>query len=132
MSESKRTPLVRHNLHAPYLFKTANGRILHCACCGRVQVEFGDALFLMTTDTFGDLCDTVRETLEDAPPSGTWQLRVDGDAARHTVSLNRNQLRALDALLDGAYAMYVLRKQVRAVARGTNRDVALHASRHEG
>jgi hypothetical protein len=36
-----------YNAHAPYLFTTDYGRVLHCACCGRVQIEFDDLLLLL-------------------------------------------------------------------------------------
>jgi hypothetical protein len=108
------------SLHEPYLFDTRDGRVLRCACCGRIQIEFRGLSLLIDTDKFETLLRTLDRILEkvEGDESGSWRLSAPTDAGEVSVRLTLDQLRALYKLLDGAQAMRKLEADLGAVAVG--------------
>ena len=124
-----------HNLHAPNLFDTSDGVVIHCECCGRVQVTFRGLSLLISVREFDVLCRTVAkawEDLDEQADARTWRLSADTDAGDVSVTLHVDELRALRYLLNGAYAMMTLREGLNAVAEGAGRNVALGVSDQTG
>ncbi len=114
-----------HNAHAPNLFDTRDGSVLHCACCDRIQITFRGLMLLITVEEFDVLCRTVAkawEEINDREDAPTWRLSADTDAGGVSVTLHLDELRALRELLNGAYAMMTLRDSLRAVAAGAGRN----------
>jgi len=94
-------------LDAPYLFKTANGAVLHCDCCDRFQVMFDDVLLLLTKREFRQLLHTVAaaaEAVRDAAPRW-WRLSTPTDAGEVSVPVKSGELLELCDLLQGAAVM---------------------------
>ena len=118
MSTSSR--LTAHNLHGPDLYRTRHGSVLQCACCDRMEVQFGDFSLRMDVEQFDVLCRTVAGALESMQEkeADTWQFTA-GDLSKH---LSRAELRHLYHLLAGAESMRVLRESLHAVADGRLRD----------
>lgn len=117
-----------HNVHAPNLFDTSDGAVLHCDCCGRIQITFRGLSLLISVREFDVLCRTVAkawEDLDEVDDPSTWRLSADTDAGDVSVTLHIDELRALRRLLNGAYAMMTLRDTLGAVANGAGRNVAL-------
>lgn len=115
-------------MHAPNLFDTPDGAVVHCDCCGRIQVTFRGLSLLISVRQFDVLCRTVAKAwddIEEDDGTRTWRLSADTDAGDVSVTLRFNELRALRHLLNGAYAMMTLRDTLDAVANGAGRNVAL-------
>jgi len=128
-----------HNLHAPKLFETADGSVVHCACCGRLEIEFRDCTLRLSPDEFDVLTRTVAQADEDirADPRAdartqTWRLSAETGDGDVSVVLQADELRALDRLLKGAYAMMTLRDSLNAIAQGAGRDVRIDAAFDSG
>lgn len=115
---------VGSSLHEPYLFETRDGRVLRCACCGRIQIEFRGLTLLVDTDEFETLLGTLDEVLDrvEDDNSGSWRLAAPTDAGEVSVRLEHGELRALHKLLDGAQAMRRLETELGAVAVGERRE----------
>jgi hypothetical protein len=110
-----------HNLHGPdRLFETRYGHVLQCACCGRFQVVFRDHTLLVDDSELGILCETVRYALRKLEVEGQekWRLKIDTDAGPVAVLLTEPSLRALHALLQGAWSMHALQRRTQAVQSG--------------
>jgi hypothetical protein len=108
-----------HNLHGPDLYRTPHGTVLQCACCDRLEVQFGRFSVRMGVDAFDDLCRTVaraREEMQDPDRADrdAWEL----SGGSKTIRLSREDIRHLYTLLAGAEAMRVLRESLHAVAEG--------------
>lgn len=128
MPHSPDSNRLAHNLHAPNLFDTPDGAVVHCDCCGRIQVTFRGLSLLISVRQFDVLCRTVAkawEDIEEDDGTRTWRLSADTDAGDVSVTLRFNELRALRHLLNGAYAMMTLRDTLGAVASGAGRNVSL-------
>jgi hypothetical protein len=115
---------VGSSLHVPYLFETRDGRVLRCACCGRIQIEFRGLTLLVDIEEFETLLGTLDEVLDKVEDdnSGSWRLAAPTDAGEVSVRLTLDQLRALQTLLDGAHAMRKLEAELGAVAVGERRE----------
>ena len=114
-----------HNAHAPNLFGTRDGSIMHCACCDHIQIVLRDLTLLLTVEEFDVLCRTVAkawEEIDDGEDAPTWRLSADTDTGDVSVTLCLDALRALRRLLNGAYAMMTLRDSLKAVAAGAGRN----------
>jgi len=125
MSDTSRIDRLDHNVHAPNLFETPDGSIVHCACCGRIQIAFRGLTLLITVDEFDTLCRTVAgawEEIDDRDDAHAWRLSAETDTGDVSVTLQIDELQALRELLNGAYAMMVLRDSLRAVAAGAGRN----------
>lgn len=109
-----------HNLHAPNLFDTAHGSVLHCACCGRVQIAFRGYDLLIDTEAFDALCRTMDTAIErlDGDEAAAWRLKAETAAGTTAIELSTAEIRALHHLLQGTRAMMRLRRSVQAVAAG--------------
>jgi hypothetical protein len=58
------------------LFETAHGRVVRCACCGRLEVRFGNALLALVADDLPHVLDQLGAAESHATPDG---VGVDGD-----------------------------------------------------
>ncbi|MFB6249431.1 MAG: hypothetical protein ABEL97_12755 [Salinibacter sp.] len=112
------------NLHDPHLYNTRRGRVLRCACCGRIQIEFCGLTLLVDADEFETLLGTVAGILDDIEDGaeGGWRLAAPTDAGEVSASLDADELRALYELLAGAQAMRALDDRLTAVAAGRRRE----------
>lgn len=112
------------SLHDPHLYDSRDGRVLRCACCGRIQIEFRGLTLLIDTEEFETLLGTLAEVLDeiDDESSDSWRLAAPTDAGEVTIRLSVDQLRALYDLLAGAQAMRLLEERVGAVAMGNRRE----------
>ena len=110
-----------HNLHSPKLYATRHGTILRCECCTRIQITFRDHVLLVDEEEFEVLVQTVQRAwsrLRDAEEQDQWRLQAETDGGEVGVVLTEPSLTALHELLQGAWAMYVLRERVAAAASG--------------
>lgn len=115
-----------HNLHSPNLFETRYGHVLQCTCCDRIQVTFRQHTLLIDEEEFEVLTRTLRRTwrqVQDAEGQNQWRLQAGTDAGDVSLLLPEPSLRALHELLEGAWAMYELQKQLQALASGPARGV---------
>lgn len=114
------------SLHEPALYETRDGRVLRCACCERVQIEFRDHTLLVDAAEFETLLGTVVEVLDEVEGDDGrdgWRLTAPTDAGREvSVAFGHDALRALYELLAGAQAMRTLGERVGAVAAGACRE----------
>jgi hypothetical protein len=110
-----------YNLHSPQLFRTRHGAILRCECCDRIQITFRDHVLLVDEDEFELLRQTVQQALaqlREAEEQEQWRLQARADNGPVGVVLTEPSLAALHALLQGAWAMYVLDERLAAAASG--------------
>lgn len=110
-----------HNLHAPNLYSTRHGTVLRCTCCDRIQVTFRHRVLLVEKADFESLRHAVHEAwtqLQQAAGTERCALRADADGGAVDIVLTDTALKALKALLDGAWRMYVLDEHLQAVASG--------------
>ena len=124
------------SLHDPHLYDTRDGRILRCACCGRIQIDFRGLALLIDAEEFETLLGTVVEVLDrvEDGDAGPWRLAAPTDAGKVSASLDVQELQALYELLAGAQsettsslpigaqAMRTLEERVGHVAAGRRRD----------
>jgi hypothetical protein len=106
-----------YNLHSPQLFRTRHGAILRCECCSRIQITFRGHVLLVDEDEFELLLQTVQQArtqLREAEEQEQWRLQARADNGPVGVVLTESSLAALHALLQGAWAMYVLDERVGA------------------
>jgi len=55
--------------HAPdVVFETERGRVTHCACCGALEVRFGNALLALRPDELTDVLASVAASDTPAAP----------------------------------------------------------------
>lgn len=104
-----------HNAHAPHLFETPRGSVLHCACCGRVQVQFADVTLLMDADYLRALERKLGEATAqlDAAPTRQWfRLSINADAGARAVPLRAGEALELRRLASGARAMLQLKERL--------------------
>ncbi len=97
----------------PYLFQTAHGYVLRCACCGRFEVAFGRLLLQLAPEHFQALCERVQSVPLDAwEPDRLCVLSLTGRMATVDVryACNRTELIALRKLLNGAQAKLKLER----------------------
>jgi hypothetical protein len=123
--------LIDHNAHAPNLFETPDGSVLHCACCGRLQIAFRGLTLLITRDRFGTLRGTVAEAweaMQEHASARAWRLSATTDAGDLSVTLRPDELRGLQRLLSGAAAMLTLQDRLADVANGAGRDTVANAA----
>jgi hypothetical protein len=114
-----------HNAHAPNLFETRDGSILHCACCDRLQITFRGLTLLISTDRFDALrrkLATAWDEIRRRDDACAWRLSAETDAGPITVTLDRTEVRRLQDLLDGASTMRTLRDSLAAVGAGEGRN----------
>jgi hypothetical protein len=131
MSDDPRIDRLDHNVHAPSLFDTRDGSIVHCACCGRIQIDFRGLTLLTTVDEFDTLCRTVAgawEAVQEQDDARAWRLSAETDTGNVSVTLQLGELQALRRLLNGAYAMMTLRDSLTAVANGAQADTTVDAA----
>lgn len=110
-----------YNLHNPDLFETRHGSVLRCECCTRIQITFRGHVLLVDEDEFELLLQTVQHAwtqLREAEGTDQWRLQAETDGGEVGVVLTEPSLTALHELLQGAWAMYVLRERVAAAATG--------------
>lgn len=125
MAHSTPPNRLTHNLHAPHLYRTPDGSVMHCNCCGRIQVAFRGLTLLITVKEFDGLCRTVAQVWEDIDPEEdvcSRRVSADTDAGEVSVTLQIDELRALRRLFNGAYAMMTLQYGLQAVANGAGRN----------
>lgn len=60
-------------------FETGSGRLLHCACCGALQLRFGNAVLGLNAGDFGPFRETVADLERDALETAA-AGRLDEDA----------------------------------------------------
>ena len=92
---------------SPVLFETSRGRIIHCTCCGRFQIQFDSLVLLLDTSGFWSLRRTIARAAtprEEAPASWTLQTQTDAGEVR-VPAMDREALLAFHDLLDGAAAL---------------------------
>jgi hypothetical protein len=111
--------LSRNTLDAasPVLFETPRGRVVHCTCCGRFQIEFDHLLLLLDTPGFWSFRRTIQQgaTPREAAPA-SWTLQAHTDAGEVRVpNMDRAALLALHDLLDGAAALRELQVLIESV-----------------
>lgn len=94
------------------LFATKHGQVVHCTCCGQIEITFrGERLRLPSSD-FDALVATVDQAWHDiqetATPSTRWRLAAATSAGPVSVTFATPEVAALHELLDGASAMMEL------------------------
>lgn len=117
------------SVHAPSLFDTRDGRVVHCSCCGRIQIDFRGMSFLIDRDEFETLLGTVVRVLDEleGQDDATWRVSAATDAGDVSVVLNVEELQALYELLAGVQAMGTLRERLSAIERGVRRERPAHS-----
>lgn len=111
---------MHHNAHDPHLFRTAQGHVLRCACCGRVQIVFCEYTLLVDEKDFRIIRKTVArawEELEDGT-GGEVRLLAATDAGEVSTTLRPQEIAALHRLLNGAQAMLTLEQRLRDIEAG--------------
>jgi F0F1-type ATP synthase beta subunit len=93
------------------IFRTANGKVLRCACCDRLEVVFGNLAVAQEPPLFRRFRRVVKQLDTDAEAYRADEerpvlLSVDGD--RLAFRFTRAEARELEELLDGAAAMLEL------------------------
>jgi hypothetical protein len=109
------------SLHEPHLYDTRNGRVLRCACCGRIQIEFRHHTLLIDAEEFETLLGAVVEEMETID-ANSWRLSAPTDAGTVSATFDAEELRVLHELLAGAQAMRTLGGRLQAVGQGTRRE----------
>lgn len=119
-----RPSILESSLHDSNLYDTRDGRVLRCACCGRVRIEFRDLSLLIDAAEFETLLGTVVRVLDELEgrEDATWQLAATTYAGEVSVPLTVDELQALYELLAGAQAMRTLGERLDAVANGHRRE----------
>lgn len=92
------------------LFETDRGRVLHCDCCGGLQLHFGNAILGLNGTDFDPLRETIRALEEDAArPPATGRPRTGRERATLFVgdtgigfAFDAGELAELHRLLEGA------------------------------
>ena len=109
-----------HNAHAPYLFETPGGSVLHCPCCGRMQIVFDGLTLLVQRSCFEQLQPEVAQAgaIRRGAEGGWFRLVVPTDVGRVTVPMSARKITALQTLLGGAQAMLDLEDHLQTVATG--------------
>ena len=112
------------SLHAPSLYDPSDGRVLRCAFCGRVQIEFRRHTLLVDAAEFETLLQSVAEVIEqmESGDASSWRLAAPTDAGEGSIALNQSELQALYELLAGAQAMRTLRGRLQAIGEGHRRE----------
>jgi len=101
-----------HSLNDPsVIFRTPNGKVLRCACCGRLEVVFGNIAVAEDPPLFERFRQIVKQLNLDALESRIDSdrpilLPVDGEKV--TFRFTRAEAIELQELLDGAVAMLEL------------------------
>ena len=117
-------PQAAHNLHGPdRLFETCYGYVLQCECCGRIQITFLEYILLMYEDELEVLTDTIKHACKQVRSTESqdcWTLQTETDAGPVTITMSEPSLCALNALLQGAWSMYVLQERVAAMSSEEN------------
>lgn len=90
------------------IFRTANGKVLRCACCNRLEGGFGNLAVAQEPALFRRFRRIVKQLDTDAQECRIDEerpvlLSVDGD--RLAFRFARAEARELEELLDGAAAM---------------------------
>jgi hypothetical protein len=113
-----------HNLHGPEcLFSTHCGHVRLCEPESRVQIQFRDHTLQLDESELEVLVDTVHHAwrrVAEAPNCDEWTLQAGRGGGTMSIVLDEAALYTLNALLQGAWSMYVLRERVNAVASGTD------------
>lgn len=111
-----------YNLHAPdCLFSTRCGHVRLLDDCTRVQIQFRDHTLQVDENELEVLVHTVNHAwrrVAEAAHQDEWTLQAGRKGGTVSIVLDEPALRALDALLQGAWSMYVLGERVAAVASG--------------
>jgi len=112
------------SLHAPSLYDTHDGRVLRCACCGRIQIEFRRHTLLIDAEEFQTLLRSVVDVIEqmESSDADSWRLAAPTDAGEVSIALGQRELQALYELLAGAQAMRTLGDRLQAVGQGHRRE----------
>lgn len=96
----------------PCLFRTSQGRVIRCACCGRLEITFRGEHLRASPSDFQALAQTVaharQEIQETDDACSRWRLSTATEAGTVCVTFSRGEIEALHALLDGAAAMLEL------------------------
>lgn len=104
--------LMSHSLNDPtVIFRTPNGRVLRCACCGRLEVTFGNIAVAEEPALFERFRQIVRQLNVNRLGRGVGGKRpvvlpVDGE--KISFRFTRAEAVELQELLDGASAMIEL------------------------
>lgn len=112
------------SLHEPSLYDTRNGRVLRCACCDRIQIEFRCHTLLIDAEEFDTLLGAVVEVLDEMESGevNSWRLSAPTDAGTVSTTFNAEEIQALYELLAGAQAMRTLGDRLTALAEGRRRE----------
>lgn len=111
-----------HNLHGPdCLFATHCGHVCLCETKGHVRIQFREHTLQLDEEELEVLVDTVHHAwrrVADAADQHEWTLQAGHGDGTMSLVLDEAALYTLNALLQGAWSMYVLRERVQAVASG--------------
>ncbi len=105
-----------HSFNDPsVIFRTTNGKVLRCACCGRLEVVFGNIAVAEDPPLFMRFRRIVKQLNLDAMESRIDSERpillpVDGE--KIIFRFTRAEAVELQELLDGAAAMLELREML--------------------
>jgi hypothetical protein len=96
-------------------FETEHGRLLHCDCCGSLQLRFGNAVLGMNAEDFSPFRETVADLERDAlETAATGRLAPDARAVLYLgdsgtgFSFDADELVEMHRLLEGAALMLEL------------------------
>ena len=93
------------------LFETDRGCVLHCDCCGGLQLHFGNAILGLGAPDFDPLRETIRTLEQDASEWSAKRAAARGGRERATIfvgetgigfAFDADELAELHRLLEGA------------------------------
>ncbi len=94
------------------LFQTSNGTVLHCSCCGQLEITFLGGRIRLAPADFATVAQTVAHTwrqIQEADASAErWHLTADTDDGPVRVTFSPREIAALHELLHGASVMMEL------------------------
>ena len=96
-------------------FETEHGRLLHCACCGSLQLRFGNAVLGLNAEDFAPFRETIADLERDAlEVAAAGRLAPDARAVLYLgdsgtgFAFDAEELIEMHRLLEGAALMLEL------------------------
>lgn len=94
------------------LFQTSNGTVIHCSCCGQLEITFLGGRIRLDPSDFETVAETVDRTWRRIQASDTeserWQLAAQTENGPMQVEFAPREIEALHELLQGAAVMMEL------------------------
>lgn len=92
------------------IFQTENGVVLRCACCNRLEVQFGNIALAEEPSVFTHFCDVVEamDLCTPAQPASSRPVILPVDGDKLNFRFTREEASELKELVRGAQAMLAL------------------------